>query len=459
MTKKDENTFANARRLPSAIEVEKMVLGAILLDDRRMAEVAEILFEDCFFDVRHKKIFAAMLDLFAANEPIDTVTLFEKLRKNETLDIAGGAATIAELTQGLSSAANVVTHSRLVFEKWILRSLISLSASVSEKCYAQTNDVVETFAEIEDLFMDVSGKIYRENYSHIRDILKRGIELMESVKLRQTDFLLPSGFYDYDEVIGGFRKKNLYIIAARPSMGKTALMLNMALNLAESVPVGVFSLEMSAEELGFRALSGETHINAFALMSGKFANEDAADITRSAHRISKKNIFIDDTPGLTTLEFKSKAMRLCREQRVKALFVDYLQLMVSPNAQSREREISEISATLKATAKRLNVPVIALSQLNRAVEARMDKEPQLSDLRESGSIEQDADVVTFIHRPEYYDIDIYRNTQTAGLAWLLTKKHRNGPTGTCKLLFDSKYVEFKNYNQIDQFVKREDLPV
>ncbi len=451
----EQNTFVNEelnssrRQLPAAVDVEVAVLGAMILSPEAVPKVLESVTPEVFFDKRNATIYSAMISLFEANEPIDTVSLFEELKKNNKLDSAGGAAYISKLAQDVSSAANVEYHSKIIVEKWILRKLIASSMDIATLAYSGTEDVFSILDAAESTIFKITEAGLKESYKGMDRAVKEAIEHIEAIHSKQlASFSVPTGFYALDDVLGGFQKSDLVIVAARPSMGKTAFALSAARNAAidHKVPIAIFSLEMATIQLVVRLICAEAKINAHNVRTGNFKAEDGSKISRTAHRLSEAPIYIDDTPAQNILEIRAKARRLKAEKNIGLIIIDYLQLMTaSTKTNSREQEISTISRSLKTLAKELNVPVIALSQLNRAVETRTDKRPQLSDLRESGSIEQDADVVIFLTRPEYYGITQFADGEsTEGIAEVIVAKQRNGPTGEVKLKFIKNYARFEN---------------
>jgi replicative DNA helicase len=468
-----DTELLNKSKTPPAVpEVEIAVLGAILMDNDSVPKVVEVLKPDHFSDPKHQFIFAAVQNLYEANEPVTTVSLYEELKKDNKLEEVGGAAFISKLTQDISSAANVDYHARLILEKWILRQLISTSMEIANSAFEGREDVFDLLDEAESKIFGISEEGTKESFKSMDKAVKEALELIEAIHSKSlSQVSVPSGYYALDDLLGGFQKSDLIIIAARPSMGKTALALSVARNAAidHNVPIAIFSLEMSTIQLATRLISAEARINAHSVRTGKFKAEDGARISRTVHKLSKAPIYIDDTPGLSILEMRAKCRRLKTEKNVGLVIADYLQLMsAGGRMESREREISHISRSLKALAKELNVPVIALSQLNRAVESTTDKRPMLAHLRESGSIEQDADVVLFLYRPEMYGItQLADGTLTEGLAEVIVGKQRNGPTGEARLQFVKDYARFENmdimHGDIPQLEEApmgdEDLPI
>ncbi|MBL1212655.1 MAG: replicative DNA helicase [Ignavibacteriae bacterium] len=450
-----EKLRAVSKQSPAAVEVEMAVLGAMILDNESVPKAFEVLKPEYFFDKKHRLIFEAMNSLYESNEPIDNVSLYEELRKDSNEKInkveeSGGATYISKLSEDISSAANIDYHARVVLEKWILRQLINTAMDIAGSAYEGNRDVFDLLDEAESKIFTISEEGTKESFTSMEKAVKEALELIEAIHSKNvSSFSVATGYFNLDDMLGGFQKSDLIIVAARPSMGKTAFALSVARNAAidHGVPIAIFSLEMSTTQLATRLISAEARINAHSVRTGKFRAEEGAKISRTVHKLSKAPIYIDDSPGLTILELRSKARRLKTEKNLGLIIVDYLQLVTSSvRVESREREISIISRSLKALAKELNVPVVALSQLNRAVESRADKKPMLSDLRESGSIEQDADVVMFLYRPEVYGITQYPNDNmsTEGVAEVIVGKQRNGPTGEARLKFIKDYARFEN---------------
>ncbi|MBN1638403.1 MAG: replicative DNA helicase [Ignavibacteriales bacterium] len=441
------------RQPPAALEVEKYVLGALLLEEEALPKVFDILKSECFYDKKHRVIFDAIDSLFKSNEPVDTISLFEELKKSGKLTAAGGAGYISKLTEDLSSAANVDYHSRVILEKWILRQLINTSMEIASSAYEGTDDVFDIVDSAETQIMNISQEGLKSSSQPLRKVMMETLELIEMVHSKKsTGFFIPSGYKELDNIIAGFHKSDLIIIAGRPAMGKTAFAISVARNIAvdRKIPIAFFTLEMSAVQLVTRLLSAELKMNAHSLRTGKFKKDEyQKKIVAVTKKLSDAPIFIDDTPSLNVMQLKARARRLKTEQKIELIIVDYLQFM-SPTQQkfdSREREISMISRTLKTLAKELNIPVIALAQLSRATESeRKDRRPMLSHLRESGAIEQDADVVMFLYRPEVYGIESFADdsTSTEGIAEILVAKQRNGPIGDIRLKFLKEYTRFEN---------------
>ena len=436
---------------PQAVEIEAQVLGAMLLEREAIPKVIEILDEDTFHAEYHRKIFQGMLAMFERSEPVDTITLAEELRRRGYLETVGGEAYLVELTMKVTSAANVEYHARIVLEKSLMRNLISAASGVAARAFAPTEDAFDLLDEAEQAIFQISEKRLKRSFTSMHKAVHDTIEMLESIHGKHSGVTgVPTGFRDIDTLTGGWQNSELIIVAGRPSSGKTAFALSLARNAAlhseKPTGVGIFSLEMSTSQLVMRLLCAEARVDAHALRTGRLPEDDWKRLSISAGRLTSSNIFIDDSAVMGILELRAKARRLKAEKNIGLIIVDYLQLMQGPrNAESREKEISAISRSLKALAKELNIPVIALSQLSRAVESRTDKRPILSDLRESGAIEQDADVVTFVHRPEMYeDPDTEEGRRVQGRAELIVGKQRNGPTGEAMLSFVHRYARFEN---------------
>jgi replicative DNA helicase len=431
------------------------VLGAMLIEREAIPKAIEVLPDDAFYDPRHARIYDAILGLFEKGHPVDMITLADELKRRGQLDAIGGAYFLSDLTTRVATAANVEYHARIIAEKSILRKLIETLSSNIVRAYDPSVDAFEVLDETESEIFRISDTQLRRAAQSMSSVLSETLENLEAIHGKESGITgVPTGFRSLDSVTGGWQRSDLVVIAARPSMGKTAFALALARNAAlhPTDPCGVviFSLEMSAQQLAQRLLTSEARVDAQAARTGRLADSAFPKLARSASRLSEAGIFIDDTPGLSILELRAKSRRLKAEHDIGLIVVDYLQLMHGPtnnkNA-NREQEIAQISRSLKALAKELNVPVIALSQLSRAVETRGgDHRPQLSDLRESGSIEQDADVVAFIYRAERYGIreDPTTGTSTAGMAEIIIGKQRNGPVGTVHLAFVTQYARFEN---------------
>jgi len=433
---------------PQSIELEQGVLGAILLENEALMRVLDILNERDFYQEGHRWIFQTMLELFEENIPIDLLTVTERLRKNERLERIGGASYLTELVELVPTAANVAYHARMVRDKAVLRGLIQTATAIVTDSYEDTEDVDTLLDRAEQAIFEISQRKSTAGFTNISAILKDSFKHIEQLYERKEMITgLPTGFTDFDHKTAGLQPSDLIIIAGRPSMGKTSLGLNMAQHVGVHVgrPVAIFSLEMAKEQLVMRMLCAEARIDSASLRTGFLSREDWPRLTKAAGTLSEARIHIDDTPAQTALDIRAKARRLRAELGDLALvIVDYLQLMQGrARTENRQQEISEITRSLKALAKELNVPVVALSQLSRAVEQRQQRRPQLSDLRESGAIEQDADVVVLIYRDEVYDPD----SEDKGQAEIIIGKQRNGPIGTVKLAFLGEYTRFENLSR------------
>jgi replicative DNA helicase len=435
---------------PQAVDVEMAVLGAMLLEKEAIAKAIEILDVTMFYKPAHQMIFDSMTSLFERSEPVDLITLIEELRRRGQLDKIGGEYYLTELTTKVTTGANIEYHARIVLEKALMRGLIASSSEVISRAYTDSEDALALLDEAEQKIFQISEQRLKKTFISMNTAVHSTMELLESIHGKHSGVTgVPSAFAELDNYTGGFQKSDLVIIAGRPSQGKTALVLSVARNASviHNVPVGFFSLEMSTQQLVMRLICAEAKVDAHSVRTGRLPEDEWRKLSTSVGRLYKAKIYIDDTPALSILELRAKARRLKAEHNAGLIVVDYLQLMQGPkSAQSREQEISMISRSLKALAKEIDVPVIALSQLNRAVETRGDKRPVLADLRESGAIEQDADVVIFVHRPELYGIDKDPETgeSTVGTAEIIIGKQRNGPTGTVKLAFVKHYARFEN---------------
>jgi replicative DNA helicase len=425
--------------------MEQSVLGAILLENEALVKVLELLDARDFYQEAHRWVFQAMIELFEENVPIDLLTVTERLRKRDRLEAVGGAAYLAELVELVPTAANVWHHAHIVREKAVLRGLIQTATSIVTDSYEDTDDVDILLDRAEQAIFEISQRKATSGFLHINAILKGSFKRIEQLYERKELVTgVPTGFIEFDRRTAGLQPADLIIIAGRPSMGKTAFSLNIAQHVGIQVgrPVAIFSLEMSKEQLVLRMLCAEARIDSSKLRTGFLSREDWPRLTKAAGTLSEARIYIDDTPAQSSLDIRAKARRLRAELDDLALIViDYLQLMQGRSrSENRQQEISEITRALKALAKELQVPVVALSQLSRAVEQRKPPRPQLSDLRESGAIEQDADVVALIYRDELYD----ENSDAKGIAEIIIGKQRNGPTGVVRLAFRGEYTRFEN---------------
>lgn len=431
---------------PHSIEAEESILSAILLDNSTLLDVLEIVAPEDFYRTAHQHIFTAISELFAKAEPVDLVTLTNILRDKNQLEEIGGAAYLARIVDTVPSAVNVQHYARIVRDKSSLRRLIAKANEITQRCYEDGGDLDQVLDFAESAVFEISEDKHQAAFHPISKIIETNIDALE---IRQNNRALvtgvPTGFTQLDQKTAGFQGSDMIILAARPSMGKTALALNIARNAAidGNVPVAIFSLEMSKESLTERLLCAEARVNSGRLRGGFINTEDWERITEAASVLSEAPIYIDDSPDISATSIRTKSRRLKMNKDLGMIIIDYLQLMKGRTAmERRDLEISEISRALKLLAKELNVPVVALSQLNRKLEERSDKRPQLSDLRESGALEQDADVVAFIYRDEVYNKD--ENNPNQGTAEVIVAKQRNGPTGTIALTFLGQYTRFEN---------------
>ncbi|MEX2235643.1 MAG: replicative DNA helicase [Cyclobacteriaceae bacterium] len=436
---------------PQARDLEEAVLGALMLEKNALNAVVEFLKPEHFYADAHKEIYQAIIDLFKASEPVDMRTVVNQLRKNAKLELVGGAYVIAELTAKVSSAANIEYHARVIIEMAIKRELIHIASQIHHDAYEDTTDVFELLDKTEQSVFQISDSNLRKNYDNMRNLMARAIQELQVLKDHKDGLTgVPSGFTSLDRITSGWQKSDLVIIAARPGMGKTAFVVSALRNAAVDfkMPVAIFSLEMASVQLVNRMISAEAELEGEKIKKGNLADHEWAQLVHKTSRLSSAPIFIDDTPALSILELRAKCRRLKAEHNVQLIVIDYLQLMRGEQGGNREQEIASISRALKGIAKELNVPVLALSQLSRGVETRGgDKRPQLSDLRESGSIEQDADIVMFLYRPEYYKITVdEEGMPTQGMAEVIVAKHRNGSTGTAKLKFIGKFTKFADFD-------------
>ncbi len=435
---------------PQNLEAEQAVLGAMMLDPQAGSAVFEMLQPEDFYRDSHRLIFSAILDLFGKGDPVDLVSVAEILRQQGRLEQVGGIATISEIARSVPSAANVEYYAKLVTEKALLRQLIRATGSILERGYEPGEEARSLLEEAEKLILDLSRRRVKDGFSFIRDVLLETFEKIEYLYANKGNLTgVPTFFTELDRMTSGWQPSDLVIIAARPSMGKTAMVLNMAQNAAvrAKVPVAIFSLEMSKEQLVQRMLCGEAMVDQQRVRTGELLDDDWPKLTRAVGPLSDAPIFIDDTVGISLAELRSKARRLKMEHNLGMIVIDYLQLLsVGKKTESRQQEVAQISRTLKGLARELKVPVIALSQLNRGVEQRQDKRPIMSDLLESGAIEADADVISFIYRDDYYN----HESEKKGIAELIIAKHRNGPVGTVELGFLKEFTKFVNLERQHQ---------
>jgi replicative DNA helicase len=436
---------------PQNPQAEESLIGSLLLDKDAIIKVADIVHIDDFYIEKNGLIYEAILKLFEKREPLDVVTLSETLESQGVLKEIGGASYLTDLVNGVPTAAHVVNYAKIVTQKATLRRLIEAANLINNIAYDEDEQLDNLLDKAEKTLFDVSQKHLRQNFISIKDVLADSFDRLDSLhKDNESLRGVPTGFTGLDNILAGLQKSDLIILAARPSMGKTSFALNIAQNVAtkQGVPVGVFSLEMSKEQLIDRMLASEAGIDSWKLRTGSLEDKDFEKLNKAMGVLAEAPIYIDDSAMTNVMEMRTKARRLQSEHDLGLIVIDYLQLMSggSNSSDNRVQEISEISRGLKGLARELNVPVIALSQLSRSVEQRSPKIPQLSDLRESGSIEQDADVVMFIYREDYYE----KETEKKNIADILIKKHRNGPTGDVELYFQPDQTLFKNIDRVHQ---------
>lgn len=434
---------------PQNIEAEMAVLGSMLIDEDAISVATERLDKDAFYKDTHQRIFEAILELYNANKAVDLITLTDELKRKMLLEEVGGVSFLSALANSVPTAANISHYVKIVKEKGILRSLINNSTKIVSLCYESDGNVDELVDHAERLVFEVSDRKHHGSYIHLKEIIKDSIETIDRLYQNKEHVTgVPTGYIDFDLKTAGLQSSDLIIIAGRPSMGKSAFALGIAeyAGVVEKVPVAIFSLEMSKEQLVQRMLCAHAKVDAHKVRTGYLATSDWPRLTAAAGKLSEAPIFIDDTPAISVMELRAKARRLKAHHDIKLIILDYMQLMRgSGDIESRQQEISEISRSLKALARELSVPVIAISQLSRAVESRTDHRPQLSDLRESGAIEQDADVVVLILREEYYN----PTPDNQGIAEIIIAKQRNGPVGSLKLAFIKEYTRFENIARIE----------
>jgi len=440
------NKEIEGRTPPHNDEAEVSVLGSILLEKDAIIKIADTLNEEDFYSDAHRRIYGTMVELFEKRQPIDLVTLTNKLTEKKILDSVGGAGYISTLVNSVPSAANIVHYAKIIANKSLLRRLIESSNDITNLAYNEKEDTSRVLDEAEQKIFKVAEKHLKGKFIPIKSILEDSFERIDELH-KDKDKLrgVPTGFKELDNILAGLQSSDLIIIAARPSVGKTSLALNIAEHVAgsEGIPVALFSLEMSKEQLVDRLLASEAKIDSWKLRTGNLDDSDFPKIGKAMATLSEAPFFIDDSPLINVLEMRTKARRLQSEKGLGLIIVDYLQLMQGRSQENRVQEISEISRSLKGLARELNVPIVALSQLSRGVESRPDKRPILSDLRESGSIEQDADVVIFIYRDELYNSE----TEKKGMAEIIIRKHRNGPIGSIELLFKQEQTAFRSIDR------------
>jgi replicative DNA helicase len=456
--KADALTLDLGKMPPQALDLEEAVLGAIMLEKDAVIGVLDIVKPDSFYKDAHQKIFRAIVDLSTNERPIDILTVTEQLKKEKQLEEVGGPYYIAQLTNRVASAANIEFHARIVQQKYIQRELIRITSDIQTRAFDESIDVNDLLDYSEGQLFEIAQGNIKKDIIKINLLLSDAIKQIEEAGKREDSLSgVPSGFTKLDRITSGWQKSDLIIVAARPSMGKTAFVLSMARNMAvdHKRSVAIFSLEMSSLQLVNRLISCESEIQADRIRSGKLSHDEWSQLESKIKPLENAPIFIDDTPAISIFELRAKCRRLSKQHNVEVIIIDYLQLMTGPPdiKGNREQEVSIISRSLKSLAKELNVPVIALSQLNRSVEMRTgNKRPQLSDLRESGAIEQDADLVCFIHRPEKYGIlEDEEGNSTVGMAEIIVAKHRNGAIDDIKLRFRNVIAKFVDYDELAPF--------
>ncbi len=439
----DNNKLKNsiAKMSPHSKEAEQSVLGCMLINQESVSKAIQNLTSESFYDKSNAIIFKNMQRLFNDNKNIDYVSLGDELEKNKELELVGGYHYLTGLTDNAPSAQNIEYYANIVKEKEILRRIISVAVNITDEAYDSKEDANNILDKAEQILFDISKDVQKGRFREIEPILH---EVLDSWGNRKSGVLtgVPSGFYDLDNLLSGFQESDFIVLAGRPSMGKTALALNFSRNAAldHKMKIGFFSLEMSSKQLVERLVTSESKIDSHLVRTGKLPKHEWKKLSNSANSLSESSLFIDDSADLNIMELRAKARQLKAEKDIDIIFIDYIQLLHAPNHESRQQEISYISRSLKALAKELNIPVVALSQLSRAVESRTDHRPIMSDLRESGAIEQDADVVLFVYRKYVYS----KNEEDEGLAEIIVSKHRNGPTGLVKVTFVDKYARFMN---------------
>lgn len=442
----------HSRVPPQNLEAEQSVLGSLLLQDKNFGIVLEILKPDDFYTTSHKIIFEALIDLFQKSDPQDLITVTNLLNDKNQLNEVGGAAYLATLTSIVPVTANVGSYAKIIRQKSILRNLISVNTDIANRCYEEQGDIDILVDEAEQAIFEIAGSKSGQNFTPINLIVPEAFSKVEELfKRKEMITGVPTGYDQIDKMTSGLQPSDLIIIAARPSMGKTSFAMNIAQHaaLVEKTGVAVFSLEMSKEQLVMRLLSSVGRIDSMRIRSGKLHDEDWPKLSRAVGMLTEAPIYIDDTPAISVLDMRAKVRRLAAQYDIGLIVVDYLQLMRGRNStENRTQEISEISRSLKALAKEHKIPVIALSQLNRGLESRTDKRPMMSDLRESGAIEQDADVISFIYRDEVYNKA--EDNPNIGQAEIIIGKQRNGPTGMARLAFIKEFTQFENLSNYDE---------
>lgn len=444
---------------PQAVDIEKMVLGALMVDKDAFSVVSEILHPEAFYEPRSQKIYKAIQTLSLNEDPVDIMTVVEELKREGTLDDIGGAGYILELSERVASSAHIEYHAKILAQKYLARQLISFASVIETKAFDETVDVDELMQEAEGSLFELSQKNMRQDYTQIDPVVKQAVEILQKAAANKGGLTgIPTGYAKLDDYTSGWQRSDLVIIAGRPAMGKTSFALSLAKNIAVDydTPIAFFSLEMNNVQLVNRLISNVCEIEGKKILNGQLDDEEWKRLDKNVRKLQAAPIYIDDTPGMSIFELRTKARRLVREKGVQVIMIDYLQLMNANGARfgSRQEEVSTISRSLKGLAKELDIPVLALSQLNRTVEGREGidgKRPQLSDLRESGAIEQDADMVLFVHRPEYYRIFTdEKGNDLHGKAQIIIAKHRKGGTGDVLLNFRGEFTRFENPTDSDK---------
>ncbi|MCX5702505.1 MAG: replicative DNA helicase [Candidatus Omnitrophica bacterium] len=434
---------------PQNLEAEMAVLGSMLMDENAVSVACESLGRDSFYRDIHKEIFEAIVELYNSNKAVDLITLTDELKRKGVLEQIGGVSALTALVNSVPTAANITHYVSIVKEKSILRTLINNATKIVSLCYESEGNVDELVDSAERLVFEVSDNKPQGSYLHLKEIIKDSIDTIDKLYQKKAHVTgIPTGFIDFDIKTAGLQISDLIVIAGRPSMGKSALALGIAehAGVIAKIPTVIFSLEMSKEQLVQRMLCAHAKVDAHKVRTGYLAPSDWPRLTAAAGKLSESPIFIDDSPAISVMELRAKARRIKAHQDIQLIILDYIQLMRGPvKSESRQQEISDISRSLKALARELRVPVVAISQLSRAVESRVDHRPQLSDLRESGAIEQDADVVVLILREEYYN----PTPENQGIAEIIIAKQRNGPVGTMNLSFIKEYTRFENIVRIE----------
>ena len=448
---KIDSTYGHLQ--PQAVEIEKIVLGALMIDKDAFSMVSELLVPETFYEPRNQKIYDAICTLNMNENPVDVATVINQLQKNGVLENVGGPAYVVELSSHVASSAHIEYHAHILAQKYLARQLISFSSRIETKAFDETVDIDELMQEAEGNLFEISQKNMKQDYTQIDPVIQQAVEILQNASQNSGGLTgIPTGYTKLDEMTSGWQKSDLVIIAGRPAMGKTSFALSVAKNIAVDYhePIAFFSLEMNNVQLVNRLISNTCEIAGNKILNGQLTPDEWERLDKNLRKLTGTPLYIDDTPGLSVFELRTKARRLVREKGVKIIMIDYLQLMNANGMKfgSRQEEVSTISRSLKGLAKELDIPILALSQLNRTVENREGlegKRPQLSDLRESGAIEQDADMVLFVHRPEYYHIFTdEKGNDLHGMAQIIIAKHRKGATGDVLLTFRGEFTRFQN---------------